>query len=154
MVLISATENWTRWFSIKTENQPTLVPEVDSLMNLIQDFQCRATYWALVEMFSPLSLNLSMNEGSSLFCFVVMRSIELGCFRLCSWYLWKSLNKEGCMGLVPWHLELGCKKFLEYWMISSLKIKLDRSWKLRRIWNVTLVLLERSWWAGLMKFIW
>ncbi len=37
---------------------------------------------------------------------------------------------------------------LEYWMISSLKIKLDRSWKFRRNWNVPLVLLERSWWAG------
>jgi hypothetical protein len=39
-------------------------------------------------------------------------------------------------------------KVLEYWMISSLKIKLNRSWKSRRDWNVPLVLLERSWWAG------
>jgi hypothetical protein len=39
-------------------------------------------------------------------------------------------------------------KVLEYWMISSLKIKLNRSWKFRRNWNVPLVLLERSWWAG------
>jgi hypothetical protein len=37
---------------------------------------------------------------------------------------------------------------LEYWMIFSLKIKLNHSWKLRRNWNVSLVLLERSWWAG------
>jgi hypothetical protein len=35
----------------------------------------------------------------------------------------------------------------EYWMISSLKIKLNCSWKFRRDWNVPLVLLERSWWA-------
>jgi len=40
-------------------------------------------------------------------------------------------------------------KVLEYWMISSMKIKLNRSWKFRRNWNVPLVLLERSWWAGL-----
>jgi hypothetical protein len=33
-------------------------------------------------------------------------------------------------------------------MISSLKIKLNCSWKFRRNWNVPLVLLERSWWAG------
>jgi hypothetical protein len=33
-------------------------------------------------------------------------------------------------------------------MISSLKIKLNRSWKFRRNWNVPLVLLERCWWAG------
>ncbi len=39
-------------------------------------------------------------------------------------------------------------KVLEYWMISSVKIKLSRSWKFLRNWNVPLVLLERSWWAG------
>jgi len=39
-------------------------------------------------------------------------------------------------------------KVLEYWMIFSLKIKLNCSWKFRRNWNVPLVLLERSWWAG------
>jgi hypothetical protein len=39
-------------------------------------------------------------------------------------------------------------KILEYWMISSLKIKLNCSWKFRRNWNVPLVLVERSWWAG------
>jgi hypothetical protein len=37
---------------------------------------------------------------------------------------------------------------LEYWMISSLKIKLNRSWKFRMNWNVPFMLLERSWWAG------
>jgi site-specific recombinase len=44
----------------------------------------------------------SIYEGS-LFCFVVMRSInyETGCFRLCSGCLWKALDQEGCMGLVP-----------------------------------------------------
>jgi hypothetical protein len=36
---------------------------------------------------------------------------------------------------------------LEYWMISSLKVKLNCSWKFQRNWNVPLVLLERSWWA-------
>ncbi len=54
------------------------------------------------------SCNLSMKEGSLfvcfvLFCFVlfvIMRSIKLGCFRLCSWCLWKALDKEECMGLV------------------------------------------------------
>jgi hypothetical protein len=33
-------------------------------------------------------------------------------------------------------------------MIYSLKIKLNRSWNFWRNWNVSLVLLERSWWAG------
>jgi hypothetical protein len=82
-----------------------------------------------------------------LFCFVVMGSTELGCFRSCSWCLWKALDEEGCMGLVPWCLDLPCKS-LEYWMASSLKIKLYSSWKFRRNWNVPMVLLDRSWWAG------
>jgi hypothetical protein len=40
------------------------------------------------------------------------------------------------------------EKVLEYWMIYSLKIKLNCSWKFRRDWNVPLVLFERSWWVG------
>jgi hypothetical protein len=75
-----------------------------------------------------------------------MSSTKLGCFRSCSWCLWKALDKEeGCMGLVPWCCGA---KVLEYWMIFSLKLKLNRSWKFRRNWNLPLVLLERSWWAG------
>jgi hypothetical protein len=34
-----------------------------------------------------------MKEGS-LFCFVVIKSIKLGCFRSCSWCLGKTLNKN------------------------------------------------------------
>jgi hypothetical protein len=52
--------------------------------------------------------HLSMKEGS-LFCFVNMRFTELGCFGSCFWCLWKALDKEVCMGLVPWHLDLRCK---------------------------------------------
>ncbi len=36
-------------------------------------------------------------------------------------------------------------KVLEYWMISSLKIKLNSSWNFQRNWNVPLVLLQRTW---------
>ncbi len=36
---------------------------------------------------------------------------------------------------------------LEYWMISSLKIIFNCSWKFWRNWNVPLELLERSWWS-------
>ncbi len=44
---------------------------------------------------------LSMKEGSLfvLFLFVLMRSIEPGCFKSHSWSLWKALKKEGCIGL-------------------------------------------------------
>jgi hypothetical protein len=66
---------------------------------------------------------------------------------LCSWCLWKALNEERCMGLVPWHLDLWCKSS---WILNDFftKITLNHSWEFRRNWNVLLVLLERSWWAG------
>jgi hypothetical protein len=76
-----------------------------------------------------------------------MRSTEPRCFKSCSWCLWKALDEEGCMGFITWRLDLQCKSFA-YWVIYSLKIKLNCSWKFWRNWNVTLVLLERSWWAG------
>ncbi len=82
-----------------------------------------------------------------MFCFVIMRSTELGCFRSCSWCLWKALDKEGCMGLVSNDVWTCDAIFFEYWMIFSLKIKLNHSWKFWRNWNVPLVLLERSWWT-------
>jgi hypothetical protein len=61
-------------------------------------------------------------------------------------FLWLSTR----MGAWAWfHDVWTCNaKVLEYWMISSLKIKLNCSWKFQRNWNVPLVLLERSWWAG------
>jgi hypothetical protein len=45
-----------------------------------------------------------------LLCFVSMRSTELGCFRLCSWCLWKALDEERCIGLDSMTcLDLQCK---------------------------------------------
>jgi hypothetical protein len=82
-----------------------------------------------------------------LLCFVPMRSTELGCFRSRTWSVWKALKERGAWAW--FHGVCTCSvEVLEYWMISSLKIKLDHSWKFQRNWNVPLVLLERSWWAG------
>jgi hypothetical protein len=69
-----------------------------------------------------------------------MRSTKPRCFRSCSWRT----------GAWAWfhNIQTCCAKVLKYWMISSLKIKLNRSWKFQRNWSVSLVLLERSWWAG------
>jgi hypothetical protein len=80
-------------------------------------------------------------------CFVVMRSTELGCFRSCFWSLWKALDEEECMGFWFHDVWTCDAKVLEYWIIFSLKIKLNRSWKFQRSWNVPLMSLERSWWA-------
>ncbi len=83
--------------------------------------------------------------GRKVVCFVLFCiSTKPECFISCSWCLQKAFDK-GCMGLVPWQLD---SKVLWYWMISSLKTKLNHSWKLQRYWNVLLVLLTRSWWTG------
>ncbi len=59
----------------------------------------------------------------------------------------ESSRREGCMGLVPWCLDLWCKIS---WILNDFftKNKLNRSWKFQRNWNVPFVLLERSWWTG------
>jgi hypothetical protein len=53
----------------------------------------------------------SIYEGRLFVCFVCTDEIHPigGCFRLCSWFLWKALNEEGCIGLVSWCLDLRCK---------------------------------------------
>jgi len=43
-----------------------------------------------------------------------MRSTEPGCFRSCSWCLWKALNKEGCIGLASMTFGLAVQKFLKF----------------------------------------
>jgi len=79
---------------------------------------------------------LSMKEGS-FFCFVLMRSTELACFRSCSWCLSKALDE---MRHMAWfHVVWTCgAKVFEYWVISSLIIKFNRRWKFQRNWNVPL----------------
>ncbi len=94
----------------------------------------------------------SINEGRLFVCFVLF------CL-----YLWDPLNQDAsdhilCLfgklsrrrGALAWFHGVWTYgvEVLEYWVISSLKIKLNRSWKFWRNWNVPLVLLERSWWAG------
>jgi hypothetical protein len=76
-----------------------------------------------------------------------MKSTELGCFRSRFLVFGKLATRKGAWA---WFHDVWtcCAKVLEYWMISSLKIELNHSWKFRRNCNVPLVLLERSWWAG------
>jgi len=109
------------------------------------------------------------------FCFVPVRSTKLGCFRLHSCLFGKLLRRRGASAwfhgiwtcsakvfeywmIFSLKIKLNCswkfqrnwkvQKFFEYWMIFSLKIKLNCSWKFWRNWNVPLLVLERSWWAG------
>jgi hypothetical protein len=55
--------------------------------------------------------SLCMKEGSLFVSiwFVIMRSTKPRCFRSRSWYLWKALDEEGCIGFVLWRLDLQCK---------------------------------------------
>jgi hypothetical protein len=57
-----------------------------------------------VVLFIPWNLQLAI-----IIQVVIMRSTQPWCFRLCSRCLWKALDEEGCMGLVPWCLDLWCK---------------------------------------------
>jgi len=53
--------------------------------------------------------HLSMKESSLFVLFCLYWWDPPGCFRSHWRSLWKALNKEGCMGLVPWRLDLRCK---------------------------------------------
>jgi hypothetical protein len=69
--------------------------------------------------------SLAMKQGSSV-CFVMLRSPKPGCFMLNFPYLWKALDKEGCIGLVSWCSNLQCKSF---WILNDffIKIKLNHN---------------------------
>jgi hypothetical protein len=98
-------------------------------------------------MLQIVFLNLSMKE-CSLFCFVVMRFTELGCFRSCSWCLWKALDEEGCMGLGSMTFALAVQKLLNIEWFLHWKLNWTVLENFRGIGMCLLVLLERSWWAG------
>jgi hypothetical protein len=97
-----------------------------------------------VMIFFLLQQHLSMKEGN-LFCIYEIHRTRM--LQIVFFVSLESSWEEGCMGLVAWHLDL---QFKSFWIMndSSLKIKLNCSWKFQRHWNVVLVLLERSWWAG------
>jgi hypothetical protein len=97
---------------------------------------------------------LAMKEGRKvLVCFVLFCKIHwTGVLQIAFLVslessLWGGVRRGAC----AWSCDVWTcgAKVLEYWMISSLKIKLNHSFKFRRNWNVPLVLLERSWWARL-----
>jgi hypothetical protein len=90
-----------------------------------------------------------MKQGSLFVCFVLFCTNEIHWTGMLQISL-ESSEEEGCRGALAWVHGIWTYhvKVLEYWMIFSLKIKLNCSWKFRRNWNVSWVLLERSWWEG------
>jgi hypothetical protein len=86
----------------------------------------------------------SIYEGRLFVCFVCNNEIhQTGMFQIGFLISLESSWSGGFHGV--WTCSA---KVLEYWIIFSLKMKLNCSWKFQRNWNVPLVLLERSWWAG------
>jgi len=80
--------------------------------------------------------------------FVLFCSCEIHTERYASDHIFgKLLTRRGAWAWFHYDWTCGAK-LLKYWMISWLEIKLNRSWKFWRNWNVPLVLLETSWWAG------
>ncbi len=98
----------------------------------------------LTRNYTPSIAHLSIKEGS-LFCFVLHQANEVVQFVFLvslesSW--WGQVHCAWFHDIWTWDA-----KVHEYWMTSSLKIKLSHSWKFWRNWNVLLVFVERSWWA-------
>jgi hypothetical protein len=83
-----------------------------------------------------------------LFCFCSYEIHQIGMLQNCVLGIFGKLLMRS--GAWAWfHDVWTCSaKVLEYWMIFSLKIQLNCSWKSWRNWNVSLVFLESSWWAG------
>jgi hypothetical protein len=84
-------------------------------------------------------------------CFVLFRSYEIHWTGMLQIMFLMSFESSLSMrrGAWAWFHDVWTRgpKVLEYWMLSSLKIKFNCSWKFWRNWNVPLVLLERPWWA-------
>jgi hypothetical protein len=104
--------------------------------------------WPSYQSLLPI-IHLSMKEGTLFLLFCL--------------YLWDPPNGDASYHILGLFGKLSMRrgawawfhdiwtcgaKVLEYWMISSLKIKLNHSWKFWKNWNVPLVLLETFWWLG------
>ncbi len=96
-----------------------------------------------------LSCHLSMKEGSMfvLFCLYLWDPLNWDASNRVLSLFGKLLWRRGASAWLHGVWTCGAK-VLEYWMIFSLKSKLNCSWKFQRNWNVPLVLLEISWWTG------
>jgi hypothetical protein len=92
----------------------------------------------------PVLTHLSTKEGSLFVLFCVSRWDPQT--RMLQIVFLISLESSGRWGF---HGVWTCSaKVLEYWIIFSLKMKWNHSWKFQRNWIVPLMFLERSWWAG------
>ncbi len=70
------------------------------------------------------SIFVHLKEGYLfvLLCFYRWDPLNRGWFRSHFWFLWKTLEEEGCIGLVSWRLDLRCKSswILNYFFIEIL----------------------------------
>jgi hypothetical protein len=97
--------------SLNNAISPHEISMLDKLQILFIPSSSQAQDWSTC-MAARHARWLSINEGRLFVClvlFVLMRPTEPGCFTSRSWSLWKALEEEGCMGLVPWRFDLQCK---------------------------------------------
>ncbi len=93
----------------------TLLSEAFHVCNSCSPFFFHSHLYQMQKSISVKKLNKTFNtihESSLFVCFVLfilMRSAELGCFRLRSWFHWKAHKEEGCISLVPCRSDLQCK---------------------------------------------
>jgi hypothetical protein len=97
---------------------------------------------------------LHKHRSMKIVCFVLFCSYKIQGTRMLHIVFLMSLesSRQGGvhgLGSMTYDIWTCSAKVLEYWMISSLKIKLNHSWKFQRNWNVPLGFLGRYWWAGL-----
>ncbi len=96
----------------------------------------------------PLIISIYEGRWFGLFCFVLFCSYEIHRTWMLQIMFLVSLesSQQGEVHvLIPCRLDLWCKSS---WILNSFftkKIKLNRSSKFQRNWNVPLVFLERSW---------
>jgi len=96
--------------------------------------------------------DLSMKKNN-LFClFVIMKYTKSRHFILHSWCFSKALHEKGAW--LAWFqiVSICGVEVLKYWMIFSLKIKLNCNWKFQYNWDVHLVFLERYQWEKFNEF--
>ncbi len=105
-------------------------------------------------------LSIDFLIGIILNWFLCGQSIYVGRLFVCL-YQWDPPNQDASdlfflfgkllrrRGVSAWFHGVWTCSAKSSWILNdfSLKIKLNRSWKFRKNWNVPLMLLERSWWT-------
>jgi len=107
-----------------------------------------SNYYIWFSIYIYIYICICIKEGSFFVLFCTYEIHQIGMFQIVFLVSLESSRQGGVHGLCFHDVWTCGAKVLEYLMIFSLKIKLNRSWKFWMNWNVLLVLLETSWSTG------